>query len=241
METRAPQPEARTAPERGRVLVLAPHADDEIIGCGGTLALHVAQGDDVSVIVAFDGAASDPAQRFTREKLREKRRDEARAGGAVLGVSAYEFLDHPEGHHPTPEQFFKAAELLAARLRAFAPRSLYAPWIGEHHLDHHVLARAARLALQSAAIECTAWGYEVWTPLVPTRVIDITGVIDKKREALDKHTSQIAYHDIAHRAVGLNAQRSAYLPPGARYGEAFAPLGSAQPPAPSTAGPGARA
>ena len=69
-----------------------------------------------------------------------------------------------------------------------------------------------------------AWGYEVWTPLVPTRVVDITPVWEKKQAAIVQHASQLGYGDLVHRTLGLNAQRSLYLARRARYGEAFAPL-----------------
>src|SRR6185436_9862342 len=61
---RAPLPRALLAPARGRVLLLAPHADDDVLGAGGTCALHVRQGDPLHVIVAYDGVEGDPERRF---------------------------------------------------------------------------------------------------------------------------------------------------------------------------------
>lgn len=221
---RAPMPQALEAPEPGPVLVLAPHPDDEVIGCGGTLCLHARQGDRVHVLVAFDSQASDPDGRYAEEDLVEMRHEEARAAGAQLGVSSYEFWDYPEGHHPEPVVLQIAARRLAERIAEIGPRTVYAPWIGEHNIDHHVLARATRLALEMADFDGDAWGYEVWTPLVPTRIIDITSVWKEKQAAIVKHASQLGYGDLVHRTLGLNAQRSLYLERRARYGEAFAPL-----------------
>jgi LmbE family N-acetylglucosaminyl deacetylase len=237
---RAPLPETPRELERGRVLVFAPHADDDIIGCGGTAAIHAQQGDPVKVVIAYDGTAGDPEHRYSREDLRALRQREARAGGRHLGLTDYEFWDYPEGHEPGPAELRVAVERVAEFVRAWKPRTVYAPWIGEHHIDHHVLAKVVRLGLQLAAQpvivgsagspspqpghSCTAWGYEVWTPLIPTRIVDITAWRDAKVRALQEHRSQLEYTDHVHKALGMQAQRSLYLPAGSRYGEAFAPL-----------------
>ncbi len=222
---RAPLPRALTAPARGRVLLLAPHADDDVLGAGGTCALHVRQGDPVHVLVAYDGLEGDPERRYEREELRALRQREARAGGAHLGLGDYEFLGYPEGHLPGPEELLAAAQRLAERVRALGVDTVYCPWVGEHHLDHHVLARATRLALALAGFRGVAWGYEVWTPLVPTIVVDVTPVFERKLAALGEHASQLAYRDIRRMATGLAAQRALYLDGEGRSGEAFAPLG----------------
>jgi LmbE family N-acetylglucosaminyl deacetylase len=223
---RAPLPEALARPPRGRVLVLAPHTDDEVIGAGGTCALHVAQGDPVSVIVAYDGIEGDPERRFERAELIALRQRESRAGGAHLGLKAYEFLGHPEGHVPGPAALLAGARSLAERVRALEVDTVYAPWIGEHHLDHHVLARAVRLALALAGFRGAAWGYEVWTPLVPTRIVDVSAVHARKEAALREHRSQLSYHDLVTKGLALSRQRAMYLAKEAQHGEAFAPLGA---------------
>jgi LmbE family N-acetylglucosaminyl deacetylase len=225
-DRRAPLPIALARPPRGRVLLLAPHADDDVIGPGGTAALHVEQGDLVHVIVVFNGLAGDPDERWSAEEYRLMRQREARAGGAHLGLSSYEFWDYPEGHEPGPAELVAAATRLAARVRELAPAIVYAPWIGEQHLDHHTLARVTRLALARAKFRGQAWGYEVWTPLVAELVIDVSAWYEKKVAALREHASQLAYLDVVHKGLALSAQRSIYLPDRrARHAEGFAPLG----------------
>jgi len=217
-----PLPEAHLPLPRGRVLVLAAHPGDELVGCGGTLALHAAQGDSVQVVIAFDGAGA--AGRGAREALAARRRAECQAGGAHLGLSEYEFWDYPEGREPTPEELFFAARRLSAKLAEFAPRTLYLPWAGELRHDQRVLAQAARLALEIAGSQLAVFGCEVWTPLPATRVVDISGVWEKKRAALREHRSLPGQRDLAHVALGLSAQRSSWLPAPALYAEAFAPF-----------------
>lgn len=222
---RAPLPLVEAALPHARVLVFAPHADDDVIGCGGTAALHALQGDPVRVTVIYDGIEGDPKRRYAPEELAELRRAEARRGGAHLGLADYEFWSYPEGHEPGLEELVAPLQRVAAGVRAFKPDQVYAPWVGEHHVDHHVAARVVRMGLWLAGFGGPAWGYEVWTPLVATRVVDITPVYARKVAALREHKSQLEYTDHVHKALGMHAQRSLYLSGGARYGEAFRPLG----------------
>jgi LmbE family N-acetylglucosaminyl deacetylase len=210
-------PEALSAPPRGRALCLSPHPDDDVIGCGGTLALHRAQGDAVRVVVAFDGALGlapgvDPSVRCA----------EALRAGQRLGVSDYVFLGHPEGHEPRTADLERGATELRGQVAAWAPEVVYVPWMGEQHLDHRTLARVARLAL--AGFQGQVWGYEVWTPLVPARVVDVTSVWGRKLASLREHTSQLERSGLEARMRGMGALRGVHLPAGGRYGEAFEPF-----------------
>ena len=99
------------------------------------------------VVVAFDGRRGDPNERFDAEEYVARRREEARAAAAHLGLGEYEFWDHPEGHEPTASQLLDGARAVAASIERFRPDLVYAPWIGEQHVDHHTLARAVRLAV----------------------------------------------------------------------------------------------
>lgn len=227
MSERAPLPRAELQPPRGRVLLLSPHADDDVIGAGGTVCLHAAAGDPVHVIVVYSGLRGDPDGRYSPEEYLALRKREARAGGAHLGFRDYEFWDYPEGHEPSPEDYRVAARRLAQRIGELRPDIVYAPWVGEYHIDHHVLARATRMALSALDFRGTAWGYEVWTPLVPTKIVDITHVYELKVAALREHRSQLEYNDLLHMALAITAQRAMYVQQGSRHGEAFRPLGPA--------------
>jgi len=221
---RAPLPQVVRDLERGPVLLLAPHPDDDLIGPGCTAGLHAAQGDEVHVIVAYDGAAGNAGSELATQEFVQLRQREARAGGAHLGLESYEFWCYPEGHEPGPEFLKAGAERLAAVIAARRPRTIYAPWLGEHHVDHNVLARVTLAALDLVGFEGQAWGYEVWSALVPTRVVDVTDSFELKVAGLHEHGSQMAHTDLIHAIRGLNAHRSLYLPEGRTYAEGFAPL-----------------
>lgn len=230
MSERAPLPHVPERPAPGRVLLVAPHPDDDVIGCGGTAALHADQGDEVHVLVVFDGMAGDSDRRWEDPAAyAERRKAETLRGGRHLGIEHYTFWDYPEGHQPADEELVVVARRFAAHVAELEPRTIYAPWIGEYHLDHHVVARMVRMGLELLRWEGEAWGYEVWTPLIPITILDVSGTFERKKQALIEHATQFEYHDMLHKALAITAQRSMYCKRGASHGEAFAPLGPPSP------------
>lgn len=222
---RAPLPQALARPEAGPVMLFAPHPDDDLIGPGGTVALHREQGDSVQVVVAYDGFLGNQQHpNLSKDEFIALREREALAGGAHLGLDQYRFLRFPEGHEPGPDEREAAAGDLSQMLRSLSPETVYAPWIGEHNVDHHVLATVVRRALELADFAGNAWGYEVYTPLIPTRIIDISSTWKLKARAIGEHSSQTPLTDLVHHVGGLNQHRALYLEKGATHGEAFAPL-----------------
>jgi N-acetylglucosamine malate deacetylase 1 len=124
------------------ILVIAPHPDDEVIGCGGALCLHAARGDRVTVVFLTSGELGlkdRPPKRAW--KIRES---EARAAGCILGVARLEFLRLPDwtvGDHVK-----RGALLLSPILQAERPALIYLPHPQDWHPDH----QAALPLLRSA-------------------------------------------------------------------------------------------
>jgi len=210
-------PVVLTAPPKGSVLVLVPHPDDESLGCGGTIALHCRQGDRVKIVCATDGAAGDPLGYYAGRDYRALRREEAGRAAEILGTSDVTFWAYEDGK-------LASADDLAARLeRLFAverPDLIYRPSVREIHPDHWALGVAVERALQAYSGSVAAYAYEIWATVRPTHVLDITGVWDLKRKAVEQHQSQLRYNDYLHMVAGLNAYRTIHVP-SARYVEAF--------------------
>lgn len=211
-------------PPQGRILVIAPHPDDESCGIGGTLALHRRQGDPVHLLFVTDGTNGDPDGRFG-DDLASVRRREALEAARVLGGCTCEFLGLPDGHEVTDDDFEQVAGLFDAAMERFEPDLVYVPWSEEAHADHahswEALRRCYRRRTQSGRSTPRVLEYEVWSPLPADWIVDVTSTADAKRDAMLAHASQVAYTDYPHQLLGLAAHRSVYLPKESRYGEAF--------------------
>ena len=217
-----PGPALRLPPLR-RVLVLAAHPDDESMGCGGTIALLTDAGADVSVVFASDGEATIGSTRPQRSTA-ALRRQEATAACRILGVARPPcFLGHPDGALPD------AVDAIAASLTALVAErrseAVFLPWFLDGHDDHRALT--AVLARAALPTELEIWGFEVWTPLPVTRLVDITAVEDRKRDALAAHRTAHAAFDVS-AALHLSRWRSVHAQMGSGSAEAFitAPLGT---------------
>ena len=204
-------------PPAGPVLVLAPHPDDEAIGCGGMLIRHAGQGDRVRVVFVTDGAAGDPLGYYAGLDYKGLRRQEAKRAAEALGVEELLFLDYPDGRLVEIQGL---AEHLRRLVVADPPSVIYSPSVGEVHPDHWAVAVALEQALRGAQTSATVYHYEIWAAIEPTHLIDITAVWNQKRSAVKQYQSQLRYNDYLHIIGGLNAHRSIYLT-AARYVEAF--------------------
>jgi LmbE family N-acetylglucosaminyl deacetylase len=225
-------PRPLDAVEGGRVLVLAPHMDDETGGCGGAIRKHVLAGAEVTIVYLTDGRRGDPELRRRRLPAAEqaraeaeyvtRRKGEAERAARVLGVRDLRYLDGPDGAlEPTPA----LVEALRAILRERRPAVVYLPSFMDVHPDHWATNRVLHAALDPAAGATDGAlvlrGYELWTPLLANRVLDISDVVAAKREALAQFESQLAHIDYVHALLGLNAYRSIYAQRGRGHAEAF--------------------
>jgi LmbE family N-acetylglucosaminyl deacetylase len=174
-----------TAGGHDRVLVVAPHPDDETIGAGGVIALHVAARDDVSIVVVTDGGASRAGglERAAMVQLRDR---EVRSAVRILGVEQLDCLRLAEGNWA----FDRAERLLAARVKGC--RLIYAPSCVDFHPEHVAVARLVAGLLQPGQ---TVRAYQVGVPLTPVlvnMVADIRHVKALKLKALDALRTQAA-------------------------------------------------
>jgi LmbE family N-acetylglucosaminyl deacetylase len=192
----------------GRVLVVAPHMDDEVIGAGGTLALHKSAGSAIGVVYASDGAGGSPPA---------VRKQEAEACSREMGFEIVAFLDFPDG------DLSRCEDRIATRLReiiaSWKPTQIICPFLTDHHRDHEATAASVALALRGSSWDGDVWGFEIWSTIWPNVVVDITSVVEKKKAGIACHASQIADMSYIDAALGLNRYRG--LRVGVRHGEAF--------------------
>jgi LmbE family N-acetylglucosaminyl deacetylase/GT2 family glycosyltransferase len=207
-----------------RVLVLAPHPDDEVIGCGGLVALHAKQGRRVHVIVATDGSQAERGGMDKREfaALRER---ETNAGLAHLGAPPAEFLRIPDRELDANRESFQ--NVLRERILEIRPDLLVLPSPIEIHPDHRALSLAAigllqrDLDLSGALAICRIAFMEITQPIRPTILVDITEVAELKHEAIEKHASQQGQRNYSWFSRGLSQYRTMTLATESRHAEAF--------------------
>ncbi|MBS0425223.1 MAG: PIG-L family deacetylase [Proteobacteria bacterium] len=202
--------------EAGRVLVFAPHQDDETLGCGGTLALLRQKNCTVKVIFVTDGAGAGSLD----ADAPAVRRKEANAALSVLGIDDIEFLDEPDGSFRTSAGFEKKVRQL---LQQFKPDWLFAPSVLDYHRDHVAVGQTVLSCWQRCSAPGRAFIYEIWSPLPATHVMDIGSVIELKKQAISCYALPLSHCDYLSASIGLASYRGLYLPgkQGGNYAEAF--------------------
>jgi LmbE family N-acetylglucosaminyl deacetylase len=182
-----------------RPLILAPHADDESLGCGGLIAACCQRGQQPVVVILTDGAASHPGSRqYPPDRLRQLRAEEARQAVATLGLAPENlvFFNYPDTALPTSHA---VSERLAALARDRGCAVMIAPWLYDPHCDHEAAAILAREAAQLA--RCRLLSYPVWGWLLPSHQslpvkhifgykLPIAAHLQAKRSAVAAHASQ---------------------------------------------------
>lgn len=182
----------------GRVLVIAPHPDDEILGCGGTMARMVDEGMDVHVGIVTRGAP--PA--YSAESV-ARVQDEAKRAHQYLGISGTHWLDFPAaalGEVPASELNAGVGGLI----RDVRPDTLFVPFLGDVHQDHQLAFLAAMVGarprdayapsriLAYETLSETNWYAPPTTPaFVPNVFIDIRVTLERKLAAFSLFESQV--------------------------------------------------
>jgi LmbE family N-acetylglucosaminyl deacetylase len=198
-----------------RVLVVAAHPDDEVLGMGGTIALHTSRGDEVRVLVVTDGSSTQyPGDADTRSRKGE----EARRAAAELGVEDYVHLDHPDMRLDTL-QHVEVNRVIEEHVQGFAPAVLYTVQPDVNN-DHRVLfdsvavatrpvpGQPVRRLLTYAPASSTEWTPAAVNWFVPNWYVDVTETLERKLAAFAHYeTERRGYpHPRSERAIRATAE-----------------------------------
>lgn len=183
-----------------KVVVIAPHADDEVLGCGATIASHVRNGDIVFIIIATNAAIGAP-ELFDKIRI-QKVRKEALEAHKYLGVEKTFFLDFPAPALNTfPE--YKISLSISKIFNEIKPNILYLPHPGDMHQDHKAIYRASLVSARPLGDHkiTNIYIYETlsetdWTPMnesafIPNHFVNVTDVFDEKVKAMKFFKSQL--------------------------------------------------
>jgi LmbE family N-acetylglucosaminyl deacetylase len=202
-------------------LVLAPHPDDEIIGCGGTILGLVKGGCRVVCVQATDGSDGWALRGLPEEARRTVRMTEARAVARAAGIAETdEWLADNRAFRATPAMVTR----LAALLRRLEPRLVFTPFLTDAHLDHRTLnqiAADAIVAAGDAMAQARVLGYEVWA-LVPANVVsDVTAVRAEQEALLRLYENAMKVDDFIEMCERRNSYNACRLLGRAGSAEAF--------------------
>lgn len=182
-----------------RVLVIAPHPDDEIIGVGGTIVKRANAGDEVYVCIVTKGM-----EPLFREEFIEQGRKECREADALLGVKETIFLDFPAVMLETvPRYEFNGK--IAEVVQRINPDEVYIPHRGDMQIDHQMVVDAAMVAVRPRGkkypkrvyayetLSETGWNIpNTVNEFIPTVYEDITDTFETKLKSMNVFQSQLA-------------------------------------------------
>lgn len=186
------------------VLVLAPHQDDESLGCGGMIAEASRRGTPVHIAFLTDGGMSHPgSSTWPRERLVAERRVEALRATALLGIppGRVTFLDAPDSAAPHEGPAFTALlGRLVALARGCDAGTICTTWIGDPHGDHGAAAKLAAAATAQTGTRHLAFPIWAWTVGEAEKLpefqdgarLDISRDLPLKRRAIAAHATQHA-------------------------------------------------
>jgi len=212
-----------------RVLIVAAHPDDEVLGMGGTIALHVDRGDVVRIVCVTDGSSTQyPGDAATREQKEQ----EARSAAAELGVEDYVHLDLPDMRLDTvPHVEVNAG--VEAQIRDFLPDTLYTvqPDVNRDHralFDSVAVAtrptpgQPVRRLLTYAPTSSTEWTPAPVSWFLPNWFVDVSTTIERKLAAFEHYATERREYPHPRSARAIRATAEHYgASCGAEYAEPF--------------------
>ncbi len=185
------------------VLVISAHPDDEILGCGGTLIKHSANGDKVYQLFVSDGESSRDIKKSQVKKLINKRKQCAKKSGAIIGAIETYFLDYPDNKLDEVPLLLiiKSIEKI---IKKVSPEIIYTHCAQDLNIDHQIVHRAVITACRPLpgksikeiycyeVLSSTEWGLsESQNSFNPNFFVDISKYFKQKLEALKMYKDEL--------------------------------------------------
>lgn len=181
-----------------KVVAVVAHADDEALGCGGTLARHVAEGDSVTVVYMADGVTS----RTNLDNGIEERQLASKNAQAILGIHSAYFLGLPDNRLDSLP-LLDVVQPLEKIIQKLAPDQVYTHHYGDLNVDHRVTHNAVLTACRPQpgnnikkifsfeVMSSTEWNSPGLLPFLPNHFVDISEFIDTKMKALNAYALEM--------------------------------------------------
>jgi LmbE family N-acetylglucosaminyl deacetylase len=185
-------------------IILAPHPDDEVIGCGALIAASALAGRAPVIVYITDGSGSHPNSRlFPRPALIALRQHEGRLASRVLGVASTRVHFLGVRDTATPQdgpELAAAAQTIIETIRHYPNPVVFAPWINDPHGDHQSVSKMATLVcriLMARHLSYVVWGWTLPDDLpIEGEIAGCRFPVDRERQrksrALQAYQSQIS-------------------------------------------------
>jgi LmbE family N-acetylglucosaminyl deacetylase len=178
-----------------KILIIVPHPDDEVLGCGGTIVKHALGGDEIYLCIVTKAYSPDWSEDFLRNRSKE-----IKEANEILGIKKNYFLDFPTVKLDTIPQ----KELIGALSKVVNevnPDILYVPHKGDLNKDHRLVFEASLVATRPAnrkikrilsyeTLSETEWGHPI-EPFIPNVYVDISETFERKIEAMKAYESEL--------------------------------------------------
>lgn len=188
-----------------KVLVVAAHPDDEVLGCGGTIARYAKEGHNCHVVILAEGVTSRDEIRDPKKRKNEicERKKHAYKAAQILGVKSIEVNSFPDNRMDSLD-ILDVVKVVEKVISKFKPDIIYTHHYGDLNVDHWVTARAVETATRpiSGKTVSEVYSFEVsssteWAftnkndKFFPNCFVDISSTLEKKIEAMSVYSSEI--------------------------------------------------
>jgi LmbE family N-acetylglucosaminyl deacetylase len=207
-------------PPATRVLMIAPHPDDNLFGPGGTALKYVAAGIPVHWITLTDGRACTP-RAADRRALAEVRAREERRCAELMGIEEPVLLDIPEDELTSEIGSRAAVDGIVTELRRLRPDAIYVPYFLEVHPLHRYTTHLCARALLEERNPGTIYSWAHGSLVPPSVVVDITAEFPRKEQLAECYTSQLAGRDWPTELRLLGRLQASFALDGAEFCETF--------------------
>jgi LmbE family N-acetylglucosaminyl deacetylase len=219
-----------------RILVVAAHPDDEIIGVGGTVAKYVDLGYDVFAVVLGEGQTSRYPQGGGSMNVQEivySLRDDARAAAKIISYTDIFFDSLPDNRFDQP-CLLDVVQKVEKYIDDLDPGIVFTHHAGDLNIDHRITHEAVVTAtrplpgsrvkkvLEFETLSATEWNFGAGSTFSPNVFVNIDGYIDRKIEAMNKYRTEIREYPHPRSAEGIMAASKRWgTVAGYEYAEAF--------------------
>lgn len=170
-----------------KILVLAPHPDDEAIGCGGAIYNHVKNGGIAKIVYITSSSY--------------KRTEEAKKASSILNVRNIEFWGFPQ--RGLRDKGKELSNMLEIVISDYKPEIIFLPFLIDNHPDHHALNASLIKCYEHIGFLCLLYAYPIWLPVYPNILIDISDLWEIKRSSIESYVSETKTRDYVRMAEGL--------------------------------------